>query len=158
MKLLKTEREKFIFHLVKREKQLLLAVLNQYPLIPSAHQPLSKTGGTVQAEINQRLLDESLAEQRQENKRQLQELLNDKRRFHDTDTGCRMTLMAPDIEWLLQVLNDVRVGSWILLGSPEKDVWDFEVNEQTAPHAWAMEMAGYFQMHLLEAWHPGAAT
>jgi len=158
VKLLKSEQEQFIFHLGKREKQLLLAVLDLYPLVPSAHQPLSKTGASGEGETNQHLLDESLAEQRRDNKRQLQGLLNDERRFHDTDTGCRMALTAPEIEWLLQVLNDVRVGSWILLGSPETDVWPFELNERTAPRAWAMEMAGYFQMNLLEALHHGGVT
>jgi len=39
-----------------QEKQLLLALLNRYPLIPSAHQPLSKSTASVhQNEANQRL-------------------------------------------------------------------------------------------------------
>lgn len=151
MKLIRAKNDKFVFHLGKREKPLLLAVLNRYPLIPSAHQPLSKTTPATQNEANQRLLDEALAEQRQENKRQLQTLLNDKGRFQPTETGVRLTLSTADIEWLLQVLNDVRVGSWIVLGAPEKDLWDIELNEQTAPHAWAMETCGYFQANLLEA-------
>ena len=35
------------------------------------------------------------------------------------------------------------------LGSPEEK--PARLNEKTAPHFWAMEMAGYFQMQLLEA-------
>jgi hypothetical protein len=158
VKLIKSDRDKFAFHLGKREKQLLLAVLDRYPLIPSAHQSLSKSTVPGQTEADQRMLDEALAEQRQENKRQLQRLLNDEQRLRDTETGCRLTLTAPDIEWLLQVLNEVRVGSWILLGSPEKNLWDFELNKETAPHAWAMEMAGFFQAGLLAALRPGDAT
>jgi hypothetical protein len=49
----------------------------------------------------------------------------------------------------MQVLNDVRVGSWVILGSPDKK--PAELNATTAPHFLAMEMAGYFQMQLLEA-------
>jgi hypothetical protein len=151
MKLIRTQREKHVFHLGKREKQLLLALLDRYPLIPPAHQRLSKSAPADENETDQRLLDEALTEHRQENKRQLRALLEDGRRFHDTKTGCRVALSATDLEWLLQVLNDIRVGSWIRLGSPEKDLQDFELNETTAPHAWAMELAGYFQMNLLAA-------
>jgi hypothetical protein len=151
VKLVRTQKEKRIFHLGRREKQLLLALLDRYPLIPPAYQRLSKSTAADERETDQRLLDEALAEQRQENAKQLRTLLRDGRRFRDTETGCRLTLSATDIEWLLQVLNDIRVGSWIKLGSPENDLWDFELNEATAPHAWAMEMAGYFQVNLLEA-------
>ena len=101
-------------------------------------------------------LDEALAEQRAANKRQLQKWLNEPHRFEKTEAGWFMALSVTDFEWLLQVLNDIRVGSWILLGSPEKDLGDFELNDQTAPHAWAMEMAGGFQAHLLEALQDGA--
>jgi len=49
---------------------------------------------------------------------------------------------------LLQVLNDVRIGSWIELGSPERPLE--ALGAKTAPAVWAMEMAGAFQMSLLE--------
>lgn len=158
MRLLRTSGDRFTFHLGKREKPVLLAVLRRYPLIPPAHQSLSKSMTTAQHEADQRLLEEALAEQRRENRRQLEALLNDRRRLKDVETGCRLTLSAGEVDWLLQVLNDVRVGSWIHLGAPETDLWDFELNEQTAPHAWAMEMAGLFQMHLLEALRRGEVS
>lgn len=148
MNLLKRNKDRFTFHLPKREKPLLLAVLGQYPLIPPAHQRLSKS--STAGEPNQRLLDEALADQRREHKRRLNTWLKDEQRFQEARTGCQMVLTASEIEWLLQVLNDVRVGSWILLGAPEKDVWDFELNETTAPYGWAMEMAGRFEAALLE--------
>jgi hypothetical protein len=158
LKLVRTAKEKFVFHLGKREGRMLLAVLGRYPVVPSAYQPLSKTSATGGNQADQHLLDEALAEQRQENQRHLQALLNDKQRFKQVEKGCRLTLSGGDIEWLLQVLNDVRVGSWIILGAPEQDLWDFELNESTAPHAWAMEMAGAFQAVLLEALTSGRTT
>jgi hypothetical protein len=99
--------------------------------------------------MNQRLLEEAVAEQRAANKKQLQTLLTDPRRFADTETGCRMTLSPADMEWLLQVLNDIRIGSWVRLGSPEERLEKLTL--KTAPHFWAMEMSGYFQSRLLEA-------
>ena len=43
---------------------------------------------------------------------------------------------------------DIRIGSWIHLGSPETPLK--ALNAQTAPDRWAMEMAGSFQMLFLE--------
>jgi hypothetical protein len=154
VKLLRSEKGKFVFHLGQREGRLLLALLQRYPLIPSAYQPLSKTPGVAADNTDQHLLDQALAEQRLENQRHLQALLRDKRRFKKVENGCRLILTGGDVEWLLQVLNDVRVGSWIILGAPEKDLWDFALNESTAPHAWAMEMAGLYQARLLDALSP----
>jgi hypothetical protein len=47
------------------------------------------------------------------------------------------------------VLNDVRVGSWVLLGSPEEMAVD--LTETNAHLFRAMEMAGYFQAQFLQA-------
>ena len=149
MKLIRSTNGKFVFHLSQRDKLLLLQVLKLYPRIPSASQPLSKSTRLPDRESNQRLLDEALAEQRAANKKQLETLLTDPRRFADAETGCRLTLSQSDMEWLLQVLNDIRVGSWVLLGSPEEKLEQLTVT--TAPHFWAMEMSGYFQMRFLEA-------
>jgi len=149
--LIKKERGKFSFQLTKEEKQLLLALLGHYPLVPARHQSLSKSAPPSENETNQRLLDEALAEQRRENQQRIKTLLNDKRHFHRADPGWRLALSASGIEWLLQVLNDIRVGSWINLGSPKDHLWEFDLNEASAPHAWAMETAGWFQSALLEA-------
>jgi hypothetical protein len=65
------------------------------------------------------------------------------------EAGGRLSLSPAEVEWVLQVLNDIRVGSWIILGSPEERLP--ELNETNAPHVWAMEMAGHFQAQLLEA-------
>ena len=77
-------------------------------------------------------------------------MLNEPTRFRETDAGLRFTLMAPEMEWLLQVLNDVRVGSWLALGEPE-ELEIPEVNQTNAPYVLAMESAGYFQSALLDA-------
>ena len=158
MKLLQSSKESLVFHLGKREKDILLAVLKRYPCIPSAHQPLSKSGKLPHPEANQRLLDEALAENRAGNKRQLRTFLADPRRLAENETGFRLSLSPSDLEWLLQILNDIRVGSWIILGSPEEKAEASLLNEKTAPHFWAMEMSGLFQMHLLEAMEGGRET
>ena len=56
------------------------------------------------------------------------------------------------MEWLLQVLNDVRVGSWLTIGSPEElTQLTAALNEKTAPYFWALKVADHFLVGLLHA-------
>ncbi len=149
MNLIRSTGQQLQFRLGRREKQVLLDLLGLYPCLPAARQPLSKAGGLPDAAGSQALLDEALAEQRRENRGQLQALLADPRRFQEQETGWRLSLSPADLEWLLQILNDIRVGSWVLLGSPEGRL--ARLDEKTAAHYWAMEMSGQFQVQFLEA-------
>jgi len=151
VKLIRVTKSNFLFHLGKREKHLLTQVLLLYPRIPPATFRLSKSGKLPDAEANQRLLEESLAEQREQNRKTLQAFLTDPRRFTDTESGSRLSISPSELEWLLQILNDVRVGSWIILGSPEQAMEFKLLNEKTAADFWAMEMSGQFQMNFLAA-------
>jgi hypothetical protein len=139
-----------VLHLSAREKRLLFEILKLYPRVPPGHLHLTKLAQGKEAEANQRLLEEALAEQRQENQRNLKALLADPQRWKGDKLGFRLTLAHSEVEWLLQVLNDIRVGSWVLLGSPEQ-LHDFALlNEATAPHFWAMEISGLFQQQLID--------
>ena len=151
MKLIRASNGKLLFHLSKREKHLLIEVLKLYPRILPAHQPLSKSLKVPNREANQHLLDEALAEQRAEGKKHLRAFLADEQRFEEDQTGWRLSLAASEPEWLLQILNDIRVGSWISLGSPEPPLEIKLLNAKTAPDFWAMEMAGHFQVQLIAA-------
>jgi hypothetical protein len=142
---------RFVFQLARREQLLLQAVLRLYPVVPPAHHRISKSAPASPGETNQGLLDEALAEQRQQGRRKIEALLGDTRRFSATQSGCSLKLSSADLEWLLQILNDVRVGSWIALGAPDQGVEDMEINDTSVRHMWAMEMAGHFQMGLLAA-------
>ena len=153
MKLIRRSHARLVFLLGHREGNLLLQVLKRYPRVPSAHQPISRSSLLPNQEETQRLLDEALAEQRADCKKQLRALLADPRRFEKVDAGFRLSLSPSDTEWLLQVLNDIRVGSWIILGSPEAKPGS--LNTRTAADFWAMELAGAFQAELLQALEGG---
>lgn len=153
MKLIKTERGSFHFQIGAKERELLFEVLRLYPAIPPAHQRLSRSEDKRE---DQELLDAALAEQRAQNKKQVTAMLKAKSRFRKNKTGWRFSIAAGQMEWLLQVLNDVRVGSWLALGSPDGPVAILAaLNNRTAPHFWAMEMAGHFQATLLAAMRGG---
>lgn len=149
MKITRSAKDRLVIHLGKQEKLLLFQLLSQYPRIPPAHHKLSLRPSGEESAENQKLLEEDLAEQRAANQRQLADLLSDPERVRQDRSGWRILLSTGDLEWLLQVLNDVRVGNWVTLGSPEDKL--SVLNRKTAPMVWAMEMAGYFQMQLLAA-------
>jgi hypothetical protein len=149
MKLVRAADNLFVFELGHREKELLLQVLKLYPRIPPAAHRLTKKGQLPDQDASQRLLEDALSEHRAENQRQLQALLAEPRRLAPAATGWHLTLSGGDLEWLLQVLNDVRVGSWLNLGAPETRIPP--LTEENAPDLWAMELAGAFQMRFLES-------
>jgi len=152
VKLLRTGKDKFAFALGRREKRLLFELLKLYPLVPPSHHRLSKSAKAGQDDENQRLLEEALTTQREENKRQVLAMLNEPGRFKETESGFRFVISPSKMDWLLQVLNDVRVGSWIALGSPDtENDEDLALTEETAPHYFAMQAAGFFEMALVEA-------
>ena len=152
MKRVDANSEAVIFQLSGRERDALIQLLQAYPVIPPAHQPVSHELKEPQVAEYQRLLDEALAEQRAANKRQLQAWLAAPERFQKTRAGHRFALAREDCEWLLQVLNDIRVGNWLRLGSPESGkLAPLRLDPRLLPTWLAMEMSGYFQMNILEA-------
>jgi hypothetical protein len=148
VKFLRASKAGQVYLLHDREKQLLLQTLKLYPLVPASHHRLSKGNDSQQAEENQCLLEEALEEQRQENRRQVLAMLDDPQRFRETQKGLELTLTPAQIEWLLQVLNDVRVGSWLALGEPEQGD-EPEVTEENARYLLALELCGLFESILL---------
>ena len=152
MKLIRTKLDKLVFEISLSEKNLLFDVLKLYPLISATHHRLTKSARTAKHDENQRLLEESLAAQREENRKNVRAMLDEPGHFKAAASGFQLTLSGPEIEWLLQVLNDVRVGSWIAIGAPDPESGKKIVfNEKILPHFRMMELAGAFEMVFLDA-------
>jgi hypothetical protein len=152
VKIVGANDESIIFQLSNRERETLIQILQAYPVVPPAHQPVSKELKNPHVTEFQHLLDEALAEQRAANKRHLDDWLAVPERFQKSKGGSRFTLERSDSEWLLQVLNDIRVGHWLRLGSPEPgDLKPHKLGLKRLPTWLAMEMSGYFQMGILDA-------
>ena len=94
-----------------------------------------------------------MEQQQQEHKKKLGQLFSNKQRlFKDGKHGVLLTLTGEQMEWMLRVLNEIRVGSWVRLGRPEMDT--ARKTHPTGAQArlfMAMELSGYFQSTLLEA-------
>lgn len=152
MKLIRINGDKFNFEFTPAEKDILLEVLNRYPLVPEAHYRLTKDKRLPDQQENQHLLDEALKAQRLANKKEITALLNEIGRFTVCPNGFRVVFTRGEIEWLLQVLNDVRIGCWIALGSPGyKQERQFRREKKSGHHLMFMEFAGGFEMYFLGA-------
>ena len=151
MKLLRSDDEAVRFSLNRAEKGAFTEILDLYPLVPATHLRLSKSITGRKADEGQRLLDDALAEQRTEHRQRLQAWLKTPQRFRPTKTGCILAVDRTDAEWLLQVLNDIRVGSWLLLGAPEDRLEPDEVDPKLQSLWATMEISGLFQISLLHA-------
>ena len=131
---------------------MLFSLLRRYPVMLGAHFRTRHPPKTEESKKNQDLLEEALAEQQKDNRKQLEQMLAEAGRFTENDLGYTFRISHSEIEWLLQVLNDIRVGSWIQLGEPDPSAAaSIQLNEQTMLLTWAMEIAGLFQHALLEA-------
>jgi hypothetical protein len=152
VKLLNRSETAFTFLIGKRERDLFLTLLRRYPILSTAHYRAKGGAKSESARANQELLEEALAEQQRENKRNLEEMLAQPNRFQESELGFTFTLSPYELEWVLQVLNDIRVGSWVQLGEPDINTRELpELSEQNMQSAWAIEMAGLFEHTLLEA-------
>ena len=152
MKRIDADEHSVRFQIDERERDFLVHILQAYPVMPPAHQSVSRELQDPHSAEYQCLLNEALAEQRAANQRHLQKWLAAPGRFRQTKDGCRLGLQRGDAEWLLQVLNDVRVGHWLRLGSPEAGQLEPEQLDPKQLPVWlAMELSGYFQMSILEA-------
>ena len=63
-----------------------------------------------------------------------------------------LRLSGHDVDWMLQVFNDLRVSHWMLLGCPnEVDLKGEKWTEAQLPSVWSMGLCGMFQSLLLQA-------
>ncbi len=153
---IRRSKEHLVFDFGPREGRIVLDILKLYPRMPVSHHQLSKSNKVPDRLASQKLLEDAVREQREVNRRELENLLNDPARFASSKSGTRLTLTAGEIEWLLQVLNDIRVGSWVLLGSPDPKLEPDEATPEEARLYLEMELAGVMEMHLLAAMDGGA--
>ncbi|MFM1941714.1 MAG: hypothetical protein RI897_696 [Verrucomicrobiota bacterium] len=132
-----------------REKEWLEFLLEAYPLTPEGHLPLSHSVGEEGLREEREMLAASLKESRQGNLGLVDRFLAEMGKASEVEDGIRISVEESQIDWLLEVLNDVRVGCWVRLGRPDPDEMQ-EGQGEEALHA-AMGIAGYFQAGLLAA-------
>ena len=143
----------FVFQISKHEVEWLLAVLKFYPQLDSGYHQITQ-GAAQEIKAEQQLLEEAMAQRRAEHKRKLDKFLATHGRFQpEAPDLFRFSLSPEQMEWLLQVLDDVRVGCWVKLGRPELEPPPpKKLNAEEARAMSALELSGFFQMVLLGAY------
>lgn len=158
MRLIKAEGDHYTFRLGLREKALFFEVLKHFPSVPLSYHRLTRSDLSPGDRSDQALLEEALGAQRTEDGQRVQLLLGHARRFAVDGTGWRVVFTREELEWLLQVLNDVRVGSWLKLGCPDPDEGTTpKLTPETSKYVVLMDLAGHFESVVLEALDAGAA-
>ena len=143
----------FVFQISKHEVECLLAVLKFYPQLDSGYHHITQ-GGAEEIKAEQQLLEEDMAQRRAEHKRKLDKFLATPGRFRpEAPDQFRFSLSPEQMEWLLQVLDDVRVGCWVKLGRPELEPPPpKKLSAEETRAMSALELSGFFQMVLLGAY------
>jgi hypothetical protein len=147
----------FVFQISKQEVEWLLGVLKFYPQLDSTYHHITE-GAADEIKAEQKWLEEAMAQRRAEHLGKLEKFFSSPGRFRlESPDQFRFTLTSEQMEWLLQVLNDVRVGCWVKLGRPELEPSPpKKLNAHDARTLSALELSGFFQMVLLGAYEgPG---
>src|ERR1017187_2761698 len=151
MKLVRQIKSGWKYELNQGEGDCLRSLLQQFPITANTHAKISKTDADPETVEREKLLNESLAEHRKELKKQAMNLLAPGK-FKRGEKGYLLTLNPEEREILLQILNDLRIGSWHVLGEPE------ELEPETPPQTEKelvfynlMNLAGYFEAAFLHA-------
>ena len=122
-----------------------------FPLVPPDYHQATRHGLSGSVPIDAALLRESLTAHTAELRTRVGGWLQ-RVRLPAARKGVVLRLTPADLEHWLQVLNDVRVGSWIRLGCPDQAALrDLEVTAANERHLFLMEFCGSVQARFLEA-------
>jgi hypothetical protein len=155
VKLRRREAERWVFELTLSERVLLAAVLAMFPAMPASRHRISRAAGEPKMAEAQALLAEVMLAQQAKDQHQLEVWLGRQDPVHPKQERYFLQVRHDEIEWLLQVLNDVRVGCWIKLGAPDPIQFSPEAVGQKHVRDWvAMEFCAHVQTVLLETLDP----
>jgi hypothetical protein len=152
MKFIRKDGEEFEFEFEPVEKGLLFHLLGLYPAVPVSYHKLTKSSRIPHEAENQELLNDAIKSQREANQKEIIALVKDAERFTGDKEHARAVFTGGELEWLLQVLNDVRVGNWLAAGSPNlQDEKTLRRDKKSLQNVMLMELAGGFEMLFLGA-------
>lgn len=143
----------FSFRLAAHEQMILRALLAEYPALRGARSPI-QPGEDEKVAGQQQLLEECLDERRKQMRLELDEFLTSGERLKPDPRVKETWLLRLDahgIDWMLEILNDVRVGNWVALGKPDPQERIELTSMEQMRHASAMEVCGILQSLLLHA-------
>jgi hypothetical protein len=150
MKLLHRNEESVVVQWSHTEKRLLDALAETYPIHQPEEQPLSRETSDL-PDGAESWLHAARSEEMNQNRAWLGDLVRSDR-FQPSEHSWQQELTHPEVETLLQILNNIRVGAWARLGCPEILPTLADLLKAGADrNAWLMKLAGELQIGLLLA-------
>ncbi len=148
MKLLAKGPEAVVLSLTAMDRRLIDAVLSAFEQLPRRDGPISRSGEVPAAE--EELLHAALSERRTDQWRWFTELGSTKGAWSRHGREWKLTLPPDRFESLLQMLNDIRVSAWKILGCPaDLPHGPFETDTVEGVTGWLMLTTGFLQSNLL---------
>lgn len=144
----------FEFEMDVAEAEALRWIFSQYPVDDAHTFVVSKTGEGEDIEGAAEALTMSMDDLKRQLKGRVATFLEESDRMREVgdDGATRLTVQIDEVDWMLQVLNETRVGAWRLLGCPE-DI-DEANRDEGASYGFLMEAAAFFQSALIYACSP----
>ncbi|MGH7980755.1 MAG: hypothetical protein ACREE6_15365 [Limisphaerales bacterium] len=135
------------------EAETLRFLVKQFPITAFSPTTISKTESGLNAKEREKLINESLRAHRAGLKRKARRLVQ-REKFKRWD-GKQFYRLSPQArEAMLQVLNDLRVESWRILGEPEDpEAGMCQATGDQSRYYHLMRVAGYFEYHFLNLEH-----
>ena len=148
MRLLTQSKGGWRYQLSRVEAQALRSLVKLFPTTAHVAARITTTDTDPKAAEREKLLNESLAEHREELRSKAQQLIagDSLKLRHDRYV---LSIGLEDREILLQILNDIRVESWRALGQPADLDLLPNPSENELVHHTRMSLAGYFECNLL---------
>ncbi len=153
MRLLSRNHDGCTFLIGKKARRILLELVQRYPVTSASYQRERTEALKIVPDGETELLEEALGQARKQNRRELETILKNPDSWAEDKRGIQLSLTPEHLEIMLQILNDVRVGSWVRLGCPTdlESPTTVNISEDNIELAWAINMAAWFQMGFLEA-------
>jgi hypothetical protein len=154
MKIIRQQDGQFEMRMEKDEWTALSDLLSQYPLTPAEHHSLnSEDHPDPDLKESDQWLRESVSSHHTERETQLKQWVKSvKPDDSGSDIEYPATFDAERADWLIEILNDLRVGSWLSLDCPSpEEVSEKSWQSKDWPTIWAMEVSGMYQSILLKA-------
>ncbi len=174
MKLRRRDALALVFELDRRECEVLGYLLRRYPVLDPQWHQIARPEHLGALKAEQEMLTEAMTAEQSSNRRRVAIFIKERLGGGGDDeaelTGdgssgkgggtraSRRIVRIPreEADWLLQVINDVRVGSWVRLGCPEEAAMHTPaLAAKSITDYTAMEIGGLVQSLLLEALNPG---
>ena len=152
MTFLESNEARTVIGLQQGEKEFLLQILSDYPVVTNQECVLSRDSEDPDLQEDTELLRSHLEEITQENRKKLNQWLQAPDTFRQTDDHAELVIDQSHRDWFLQILNDIRVGTWHRLHCPDPEKMEaLAENPDHLNAALTMELIGLIQSFILRA-------